>query len=615
MRPNELPPGTILGGDFCIERKLAEGGMGTVYVATQRSTGQRRAVKVFSAEVAVDDDLRARFVQESRIGARIASEHIATVIAAGFASHLPWLAMELLDGETLTDRVSRVGPLGAEMARGFFGQLGHALVEAHRAGVAHRDLKPDNIFIARSQRAGSEFTVKVLDFGIAKVHDGLSRQTTSYTFGTPLWMAPEQMIPGAAGFASDVWALGLIAFFALTGRVYWSGANATPFDAGALAEERLSPVRVPASVRSVQLLGRDVLPRGFDAWFAGCVTMQASARTTTITQALAGLDALLTGAPNPASARSPPLAAARALAPTELIHVAPKAAPKRARDWSVVGGFVLLALVGAGVVWWPTISRGDLQTHLRAPTETDPVPTERYPAPAPRPTAPAPGPSQADMVYIQGAWVMLNDRTRYDVPSFWIDRHEVTVSAYAQCVRAGRCPSNTRWLHAGPLSNVCNAQLPGRDDHPINCASLDEARAFCAWRGGRLPRNSEWELAVEGAAPRTWPWGEDPADASRLNACGLECPAREGTALRYAETDPWPTTAPVGSSPAGATPEGVMDLAGNVSEWVDNDQVDSQGRATVRGGGFLDGPTPSTRATRRVAVGYVGRTIGFRCAR
>ena len=180
---------------------------------------------------------------------------------------------------------------------------------------------------------------------------------------------------------------------------------------------------------------------------------------------------------------------------------------------------------------------------------------------------------------------------------------------------AGACLAITRTDPAGTLPNVCNGALPNRGEHPINCVKHDEAERYCAWRGRRLPRSSEWARAAEGFPTRSWPWGEDVPGPSNLNACGLECPVREGTALNYLETDPWPTTAPVGSSPAGATPDGVMDLLGNVSEWVIPDFATNDGRSAVRGSGFLDGPVTSMRALRRVDANYVGRTIGIRCAR
>lgn len=621
MDHRNLPPGTVLGGDFFIERRLAKGGMGTVYVCEQRSTGLRRALKAFSAEFVVDDDLRRRFVQESRIGAQIDSDHIASVTASGVeANRLPWLAMELLDGETLADRLARGGPLDRAAARALFQQLGHALVAAHRVRISHRDLKPENVFIARSRRAGEAFTVKVLDFGIAKVHDAISQKTTSMTFGTPLWMAPEQGVPGAAGLPSDVWALGLLAFTALTGRTYWRAANTAPSDLGAVVQERLTPPYTPPTLRARELGAHAPLPAGFDAWFSRCVALRAADRFETIEEALSRLDAMLavSAIPDTVTNQPSPLAFAPTIAlhaPTERItaqtspaHIA-AASRRRGRTmtWVAAGlGGLSIALITAATL---------LRAGGAVPDYAAPPDLSRPQVAAPRPENLVDG-CPEDMARIAGGRVQTNDRNVFNVPPFCLDRREVTVAAYAACVHAGGCAAIARMEVVRPLGNVCNARLPaGRDDHPINCVKRVEAERYCAWRGRRLPRSSEWELAAEGIPVRTWPWGEAPADRSRLNACGLECPEREGTALNYSDTDDWPATAPVGSFPAGATPEGVMDLLGNVSEWVTLDLPDPRGREAVRGTGFLDGPAQSTRALRPVAPDYVGRTIGIRCAR
>lgn len=344
-------------------------------------------------------------------------------------------------------------------------------------------------------------------------------------------------------------------------------------------------------------------------------------------EALAGLDAMLgvtLGAtPLPPTVVTRVTAPPMAYATTELMRgavPAAKLARRRVGRVAAMGALVLVGVFGTGL-WW--VQRGDavVQTTITAPREVREVPTPA-PRPSPTPTPIRPTfPSQEvrrmpeDVVPLPGGTMRLNNREVYAVAPFFLDRREVTVDSYAGCVARGGCRAITRQMDAGTALNVCNARIPGRGNHPINCVSFAEAAAYCAWRGARLPRNSEWEYAAKGIPSRTWPWGEHEATPLQLNACGLECPAREGTALNYLYTDAWITTAPAGLLGEGATPEGVLDLAGNVSEWVDNDQPDPQGRNTVRGGGFLDGPVQSTRAVRRVAPGYIGRTVGFRCAR
>jgi serine/threonine protein kinase len=261
-----LVPGQIFAGDFRVERELSRGGMGQVYVATQLSTGRARALKVMRPELAPDESMRKRFDQEAKVGARIQSDHVVEVVAAGVdeATAMPWLAMELLEGESLADKVHREGALAPDVARVILGQLAHALVAAHAVGVVHRDLKPDNVFVASARRAVAEPLVEVLDFGIAKVV-AEARATATAPMGTLLWMAPEQADAGAAITpACDVWAFGLIAFYVLTGRTFWDEASSVPT---LLKKITLDPI-VRASERARELRAETRLPRGFDGWFA-----------------------------------------------------------------------------------------------------------------------------------------------------------------------------------------------------------------------------------------------------------------------------------------------------------------------------------------------------------
>src|SRR5688572_19878197 len=171
MAPVQPTPGTVFGGEFKIVRALSSGGMGAVYIAEQASTGKTRALKLMHPELVADAKLRERFEQEARVGALIASDHVVQVIAAGIdpATGAPWMAMELLEGEDLADYLRRRGALPVDEVREIFRQLCHALGAAHAAGIVHRDMKPENIFLAKTRSASGEVCVKVLDFGIAKV--------------------------------------------------------------------------------------------------------------------------------------------------------------------------------------------------------------------------------------------------------------------------------------------------------------------------------------------------------------------------------------------------------------------------------------------------------------
>jgi serine/threonine protein kinase len=173
-------PGAVLGGDFEIVRLLAEGGMGAVYEATQKSTGARRAIKTMRPELAKGEGFRKRFEQEARIAARIESDHVVKVHSAGIdeASATAWIAMEFVRGVDLRKYVHEKGALPASLARAVLAQTCHALAAAHAARIVHRDLKPENILVSEGTSASHSLSVKILDFGIAKMITAAEATTT-----------------------------------------------------------------------------------------------------------------------------------------------------------------------------------------------------------------------------------------------------------------------------------------------------------------------------------------------------------------------------------------------------------------------------------------------------
>lgn len=266
--------------------------MGAVWVVEQLSTGKLRALKLL--HVGMDGaEARRRFAQEARVGAQIASEHVVEVVAAGEdgPDGRPWLVMELLEGEDLAARVDRQGRLSIETSAEILAQLCHGLAAAHDARIVHRDLKPENVFLASSRLADRALLVKILDFGIAKVTSTGVGSTGA--IGTPLWMAPEQTDPsGTVTPATDVWALGLLAFHLLTGGSYWVSAYSEEIVPAKLLRELLIEPLEAASARAARL-GLTPLPAGFDSWFARCVARSPSERHANAREAWQALAPLL----------------------------------------------------------------------------------------------------------------------------------------------------------------------------------------------------------------------------------------------------------------------------------------------------------------------------------
>jgi serine/threonine protein kinase/alpha-tubulin suppressor-like RCC1 family protein len=293
----QLVPGMIFARDYRVLRHLSAGGMGAVYVVEQVSTQRQRALKIMLPDLVRDPKNRERFTQEATVGARIRSDHLVEVVAAGIdeATETPWMAMELLEGDELAKVLEQRALSPGELLE-VFRQLCHGLGAAHRGGLVHRDLKPENIFLAHARREGAPYTVKILDFGIAKViGESRTAAMSTSTLGSPLWMAPEQAEQGAIRPATDVWALGLIAFYALTGAYYWRIAHGDFAIAMLLKEIFVDPLD-PASVRA-GLYGRAaMIPPGFDAWFSRCVVRDPAQRFHDANEALAALIPVLSNA-------------------------------------------------------------------------------------------------------------------------------------------------------------------------------------------------------------------------------------------------------------------------------------------------------------------------------
>ena len=211
--------GQLLAGQFRIERQLGAGGMGAVYLAEQAEMGRRVVVKVMHPELTVGSPQAVeRFKREARAVAALNHPHIVQVYVFGQADDgRMYLAMELIDGRDLAHELEG-GPIDQARAIRILDQVASALIEAHAQGIVHRDLKPENIML--SQRHGNDDWVKVLDFGIAKVgaaDTGPALTQAGAIFGTPRYMAPEQIQGNPVDARTDLYALGIILYEMLTG--------------------------------------------------------------------------------------------------------------------------------------------------------------------------------------------------------------------------------------------------------------------------------------------------------------------------------------------------------------------------------------------------------------
>jgi len=245
----ELLPGTRVG-EYRIEGKLGEGGMGRVFAAVHPVIGKQAAIKVLRRELCANPDVVARFVQEARSVNQIRHPNIVDIFGFGdLGDGRSYFIMERLEGESLHARLRR-GPMPLAETCRILDEIAIALAAAHDERIVHRDLKPDNVFLCAVR--GERPRIKLLDFGIAKLLDDdvhrIERTRTGSMMGTPQYVAPEQARGYDVGPAADVYSLGVMAFEMVTGRPPFVADNAMDMIAKHLNDPPPSPAAIAPGV-------------------------------------------------------------------------------------------------------------------------------------------------------------------------------------------------------------------------------------------------------------------------------------------------------------------------------------------------------------------------------
>jgi serine/threonine-protein kinase len=212
--------GVVLGDRYRVDARIGAGGMGVVYKATHLLIGRTLAIKVLRRRYAEQDEVAKRFALEARVASSVKHMNVVDLIDYGSTPHgSPFYVMEFLDGRSLAREIARGGPVDPARALDIACQIARGLSAAHQAGVIHRDLKPDNVYLVAADQHGPEL-VKILDFGIAHVSGRKTRLTAAgAVVGTPEYMSPEQARGTDLDARSDLYALGVVLFEALTGKV------------------------------------------------------------------------------------------------------------------------------------------------------------------------------------------------------------------------------------------------------------------------------------------------------------------------------------------------------------------------------------------------------------
>ncbi|MEP7161636.1 MAG: serine/threonine-protein kinase [Dermatophilaceae bacterium] len=277
-----MEPGTVYGNRYTLYERIAIGGMGEVWKATDKVLGRTVAIKLLSPNLAQQPGFEERFREEARHTALLSHHNIATVYDYGQTDGASWLVMEYVEGEPLSAIIRSDGPQSPRRTAMIVGQCAEALQAAHEAGVIHRDVKPANIMVR------PDGVVKLTDFGIARVADAAPMTRTGEVMGTAQYISPEQAMGKPVSPASDIYSLGVVAHELLTGK--------RPFDDGspvatAMAHVNKPPPALPASV-----------PPALAAIIMSCLAKEPNQRPASAKS----LAAAMRGGPAAAAAAMPP---------------------------------------------------------------------------------------------------------------------------------------------------------------------------------------------------------------------------------------------------------------------------------------------------------------------
>jgi serine/threonine-protein kinase len=335
-------------GSYRVTRVLGEGGMGRVYLGEHTLIGKRAAIKVLLPHFSTNPDVVKRFFNEARSSSLLKHPGVVDIYDFGrLPNGSAFIIMELLDGESLSDCLRRVGRLGHELLVDVARQVANALGAAHERGIVHRDLKPDNIFLLCDSETRSGVRVKILDFGVAKLADlaagGKGTTRTGAIIGTPTYMSPEQCRgAGHVDQRSDIYSLGCVMFEMATGRVPFPGVG--PGEVIAAQLYQAPPSLGDALPPPVMLLIERMLAKSPDE------RVQSMAE---VVQALGAVDSVAL----PATERMPTLPVPPPSPPTTLggasgeMAAVLDAGPRRLRRVAIVAVTTAAVLGGGAVVW------------------------------------------------------------------------------------------------------------------------------------------------------------------------------------------------------------------------------------------------------------------------
>lgn len=615
-------------GRYQILEQLGEGGMATVYKAYDSRLDREVAIKVIRRDAFPADQidmLLKRFERESKSLAKLSHPNIVGVLDYGEHEGSPYLVMEYLSGGTLKELLGK--PIAWREAIQLILPIAHALEYVHDRNIINRDIKPSNVLMTEKGQP------MLTDFGLVKIFGDESKEGTHLTssgsgLGTPDYMAPEQWT-GEPTTQSDLYSLGVVLYEMITG--YRPYTADTP--AGVLLKQATEPLPLPKQYISdlpqnveavlLKVLAKQPKDRYADVHtfvnelqnlLAGKEVLATLTKTETLRQQMTGKIPRQAAEETTSQSRRtlslPLIAGAAALC---LIAAA--------------GGYLFLSKSGmlAGSLPTPTITPSLAVVDVTATeptTEATTAPTEVIlPTETPFLTE-IKDQKNVTMVFIPAGEFTMGLDDSGDVGSkpahkvytdaFYIDKYEVTNAAYDACVYAVEC---RRPLQTGSATRNTYFNNEVFANHPVIYVDWKMAKAYCEWRGARLPTEAEWEKAARGMDDeRIYPWGNAEKDCSLGNFHG--CTG---------------DTSPVTQYESGQSVFGVYGMSGNVFEWTSTlsdlypydasdgrEDPDARGERIARGGAWraFGGNGENAQVDTRLELdpAYAGLYVGIRCA-
>jgi eukaryotic-like serine/threonine-protein kinase len=631
----ELDPGTIIRDKYRIVRALGQGGMGTVYLADHILLGRQRALKFISTGLNQDPRLLKRFRLEALAAIELRHPNIVEVVDLDQAEDgSPYIAMEYVAGPELR-HVLEEGPLAVERSLEIARGIAAGLSAAHARGIIHRDVKPENILLARQ---GEQETPKLLDFGIAAIREdpGINMTRTRGLMLTQEYAAPEQWLGMPAERMDgrvDLYALGGVLYEMLTGQGCLSSVDNESWGYWHTRGERRPPGRLRPELAQWP---------GLDALVVRLLCAEREGRPSSALDVVRDLDVLMKGrsaipseAVRPAASQGTTSVAARAEPKAD--HGGPSDVPVRGRArrkgratrWTLIAAASLIVAVAAflGTSLYrkkqttsgPALTAGDLRQNPKDGLEYAWIPGGQF----------LMGCSSGDTRCAD------DEKPAHKVTltsGFWIGQTPVTVAGWIRYRAATSAPG----LLTSDLLGRTNLNEAGPDNMPVVFVSWDQAQTYCRWDEMNLPTEAQWEYAARAGSStplygdlNNIAWYADNSGRRTIDATELRKAAGNDHAQYerqlFANGD---FAHPVGQKQPNAW--NLYDMLGNVSEWTadwygadtyrSGTDRDPTGPATgqmrvIRGGSWANLPT-DIRVSARTKTEPDARysALGFRCA-